>query len=600
MSDMSQLQSVVHALGWTLIHFLWQGLAVAGAYWLLCRLTPQRNAAFRYWSGMLAFLAAVTVPVATFMYYWPSSRILGGVEVFVTPLAPVAGNMGATVGQAISIALEPTIPVVVALWALGVSFLSLRAGMGWIGALRLVRLDTRAVHGVLSERFEQLKRQVGVSRAVRMLESARVQVPTVVGWIRPVILLPVAVLSRLPREQLEMVLAHELGHIRRYDYLFNLLQLVVETLFFYHPAIRWMSNQVRQEREHCCDDLVVAACGQPVLYARALANLEVLRDPLPVVALAASGGDLLHRVRRIIQGEVPGRQGGFSQLLTMMAVAVLVGTATVQGLEMRLRVLDSMETRPDWQAVSMYQGAAGRRGWVEGTRGFSVASLVAGAARAEHPAARSQSSGLDRENEPRVTTSTVADRHSGSKLPANAGQHATGVNASVEKPLSGESLFALPGPEAVSREEIMLLASIARPDAARLGARSPVGALLEDSEPSFEIEAETTVAPVYPFKARRKRIDGHVKLEFSVNRKGRAEDIRVVEARPADTFEKAAIAALEKWRFKVDDGYAGSQRLYQSFDFGMEEIGEILPKRERRCDITGSRICGLQRYNDKN
>jgi TonB family protein len=119
----------------------------------------------------------------------------------------------------------------------------------------------------------------------------------------------------------------------------------------------------------------------------------------------------------------------------------------------------------------------------------------------------------------------------------------------------------------------------------------------DDVRINFEITPETVVAPVYPFKARRKHINGFVRLEFSVDESGQTQNIKVVEAQPAEVFEKSAINALEKWVFKVDENHSENRRLYQIFDFDMEEPESILSKRERRCDITGSRICGLKVYN---
>ena len=131
-----------------------------------------------------------------------------------------------------------------------------------------------------------------------MLESAAVTVPTLVGWVRPVVLLPAAALSGLTPEQLEAILAHELAHVRRHDYLVNLLQSLVETLLFYHPAVWWVSAEVRAEREHCCDDLAVAVCGDRLVYVSALAELTSMERR--AFALAATDGSLLDRVRRIL------------------------------------------------------------------------------------------------------------------------------------------------------------------------------------------------------------------------------------------------------------------------------------------------------------
>jgi hypothetical protein len=132
-----------------------------------------------------------------------------------------------------------------------------------------------------------------------------VQVPAVIGWLRPIVLLPASALTGLTPLQLDALLAHELAHVRRWDYVVNLVQSVIETLLFYHPAVWWVSRQVRQEREHCCDDLAVAVCGDAVVYAKALVGMEGLRVPAPAFAVAAGGGSLLSRVRRLVAPAAP-------------------------------------------------------------------------------------------------------------------------------------------------------------------------------------------------------------------------------------------------------------------------------------------------------
>src|SRR5438045_2418615 len=130
-------------------------------------------------------------------------------------------------------------------------------------------------------RAHRLAARLRVNRPVRLLQSALVHVPAVLGCVRPVILLPASALTGLTPLQLEALLAHELAHVRRYDYLVNLVQSVIETLLFYHPAVWWISARVRDEREHCCDDLAVAVCGDPHFYASALLSMERLRVTTP-------------------------------------------------------------------------------------------------------------------------------------------------------------------------------------------------------------------------------------------------------------------------------------------------------------------------------
>ena len=165
---------------------------------------------------------------------------------------------------------------------------------------------------------------MGVGRAVALLESALVEVPVVIGYLRPVVLLPAGMATGLSTEQVESLLMHELAHIRRHDYLVNLLQSVVEGLLFYHPAVWWVSHVIRTEREHCCDDMVVELRGDARGYAGALAALESLRGPQ--AALAASGGSLVKRVRRLLRRS-EGPQG--SPAATVAAIVLLVGAAGI-------------------------------------------------------------------------------------------------------------------------------------------------------------------------------------------------------------------------------------------------------------------------------
>src|SRR5262249_33636479 len=152
----------------------------------------------------------------------------------------------------------------------------------------------------------RLCERLRLRRPVRLLHSALVQVPTVLGWLRPVVLLPLSAVAELPPAQLEALLAHELAHVRRHDYLVNLLQSVVGTLVFYRAAVGGVSERVRLERENCCDDWAVQVCGDRLVYARALTAMEELREvPLPL-ATAANGGPLLGRIRRLLGVEAAG------------------------------------------------------------------------------------------------------------------------------------------------------------------------------------------------------------------------------------------------------------------------------------------------------
>jgi hypothetical protein len=197
--------------------------------------------------------------------------------------------------------------------------------------VRNIRLrDNEPLEAAWLETLNDLRLRLGVSRPVRLLKSALVEVPTVIGWLRPVILVPAAALSGLTPRQLEAVLAHELAHVHRHDYLVNAFQCLVETLMFYHPVAWWISRCIREERENCCDDLVIEVCGDRLLYARALAAMEGLRGELPDLAFAASGGSLLNRIRRLLgvsseTGAVSIRQLSGLALLGVGLLVIVLG-----------------------------------------------------------------------------------------------------------------------------------------------------------------------------------------------------------------------------------------------------------------------------------
>ena len=191
---------------------------------------------------------------------------------------------------------------------------------------RLTRIASKATTE-WERAVQRLSAALGLRRSVCILESRLVDVPTVIGWLRPVILLPVSALTGMSTEQLETIVAHELAHIRRYDFLVNFLQTIVETVFFYHPATWWISRQIRIERENCCDDDAVAVCGDPLVYARALADLEHLRvSTLP--ALGANGGSLMARVRRVVSGPTRRCSSRWLAGISVIAVAALFLIAT--------------------------------------------------------------------------------------------------------------------------------------------------------------------------------------------------------------------------------------------------------------------------------
>lgn len=327
--------AVSQAVGWALLHLLWQGTVIAALLGTVLTLMDRRSANARYLvaCAALAILLACGAVTAVRNYEPPLSPPAVTATIgSALPAAEAPASNAVSVSEPASFEWRPFLrthlPEIVLLWMIGVALLSVRLLGSWIRALSLAA-GAAPAPPQWQRTLLHLSEALRLRRVVRLVESAAVEVPTVIGWVRPVILLPLSTLSGLSTEQIEMVLAHEIAHIRRHDFLVNLLQAVAETLLFYHPAVWWMSRRVRIEREHCCDDLAVAVCGNALQYARALTRLEELRVDNAQAVLAANGGSLLSRVRRLV-GSRRDTTAGASRWIA--GAAVLTGVALTLGL----------------------------------------------------------------------------------------------------------------------------------------------------------------------------------------------------------------------------------------------------------------------------
>ena len=333
-------------LGWTLLHFLWQGILVAALYALARALAGGRiSARGRYAIACASLLAMTAAPALT--YWWlgnsgQAARIGDLTDWGARQLAP---------GVAYSPVTDPwqqAMPGIVMAWFAGAAACSLRLLMGFISAAALRRSRHAPVLTEWQQTLDRLIERMHVSRSVRLLATDRVDSPSVIGWLRPVILAPVGVLCGLAPEQVEALLAHELAHVRRHDYLVNVLQGIAESLLFYHPAVWWISNQIRAEREHCCDDLAVAASGDVLVYARALAELESMRPAHFKAALSANDGSLLRRIRRLTNPVAAHRPAGWGAAWSLGALLLLgiagVAVTGAQGQSQPVVNLDTVWT----------------------------------------------------------------------------------------------------------------------------------------------------------------------------------------------------------------------------------------------------------------
>lgn len=515
---MPALAPWIDAIGWTLLHFVWQGLFIGVLYAAVRALVPQRASEVRYAVGLVALALLALAPLLTLAMLWPSADALPGDAAIASAIAADgAVDAGTWAGR-----LGAALPWLVAAWIAGVCLFAVRALLQWRCLDRIVRhwaqpqAQVDAMLAAIMARFDFRHR-------VRALVSERIDTPMLVGWIKPVILLPASVVLGFPRQQIELILAHELGHLRRGDHLVNLLQTVVETVLFYHPVVHWISREVRNERELCCDHLVLRTMrGEPSEYARTLAALEELRMEAPL-ALAASGGELLERVRRIVgvaapHGAVEGRSSG---RWLMLASGLLLAWSLAQRIDhTEIDVL--MPAAPELDAVR-----------VQAPTMPSITAMIAPPT-------------LARWHVPNLATVPVRDAVPAAAAPSAAA--ATVVDAQVAQAVApvpavvrtAATDSALASPREMAVAEIPAVAT----PAASSGRVSEVLSATP-AAPARPV-AIRSVAPQFPDHARRER--AVVEASFTIAANGSVRDIRFA-GRGEGAFRSEAERALRQWRF---------------------------------------------------
>ncbi len=295
---------ILRTLGWTLLHFLWQGAGLAALFAVASAVCRSASARYALAVGALVLMLASPVVTFTWLRAQANPAVRNGAGGAAAWAETSTQNATALPGSHAPIAESRSEQPVALLWLveawfLGVLLLSLRTAGGLLLIERMRRKEIQPVGAVLLARCVALQRRMGLDRMIRYCECHRLDAPAVLGWSRPVVLLPVRALTGLSEAQIEAVIAHELAHIRRLDCFVNLFQIATETLLFYHPAVWWVSQRIRTEREHCCDDEAIAICGDAVNYARALTLMEEWRTA-PVLMMAANRSPLAERVVRLL------------------------------------------------------------------------------------------------------------------------------------------------------------------------------------------------------------------------------------------------------------------------------------------------------------
>jgi TonB family protein len=538
MNVLVTLSAGVSAFGWCLLHFVWQAVAIGVAYALVRAILPRGNP--RYLAAMLALIAMAVCPIVTGVHEFSIVEApVGLADMTVVAETPAAAAPSITATPSWQSILGALLPWLVLAWAIGAGVLGARVYRQWRGLRRMLAAAEQLPEW--QSRARQFASRLGLRRMVPVLASVRVSTPTLVGWVKPAVVLPLAVLTRMPPEQIDMVLAHELAHLKRLDPIANLFQVVLETLFFYHPVVHWISREARNERELCCDALALRVTGgERRDFVAALAGLEEFRAGRAGLALAASGGVLVERAW-FIAGSPP-RHKPF-HLRDQLVVAAVTSTLLL-GL--------------------------GWTGWRE----------FAWQQRAEAMIVASDASILQQVRQDAVHPLTLLP------LPSMVSGLRSLSVASVEASAS-------PSDEAITAPAIRL-APIQQPVVAFADIQShiaPIAALIVEpsSVPIAAPRELHTARPVYPAQALLAGTQGQVVVEFALDAAGIPRDLEVVNS-SSSQFDVAALQAMASWRFAAPA--VPGRRYRQAFTFRLGADSGNDAAAAQPCMITtGTHIC---------
>lgn len=300
----------LYSLSLTLVHFLWQGLLVALILKSLLFIVDKNKSKLRYTLATLAMLVNGILAVLTYTMVYPDTSSGMNNNLSPIPLTSLVNELTQqnalfTYQELLPSILAHSLPYLSLFWLATIIILASKLLIEIRNVNNLPKHSSVSPSLVLSVRFEELAKQIELTKTPKLLISLKAEVPMAIGWLKPVVLLPATMVTGLNSAQLEMLILHELAHIRRNDYLVNFLQTLIELLFFFHPSVHWVGKQMRNEREYCSDDIAVEHCGDAIAYAHTLTDTASLCSKnhfhtIPTMAMAASGGDLKTRVLRLV------------------------------------------------------------------------------------------------------------------------------------------------------------------------------------------------------------------------------------------------------------------------------------------------------------
>lgn len=586
---LAELQAVISSIGWSLIHFLWQGTLITLVYWIITRSIQSIHA--KYWTGMALVVISLLVPLTNSIKL---SAQLNIQETVLLAQPVLAGYQSFTTEHILLYLIESSLPYFVLMWVLTVMFLSFRLIKSWI-RLAAIKHECEPED---SRKLKQLVKNIAIKLdlpTIPMLKvSQAVLVPAAYGLLKPTVLLPLSLISQIPQNQLEAIIKHELCHLKRNDFVHNIIQLCADILLFFHPGIRWMNYDIRHIREQCCDQLVLSNDTEALTYAKALTNIASYTSGLEFkhsVHLGINDGMLLNRVKILLHNK--SNQSSlmiFVPLLMMIAFVFMM----LQPFTGQSDTYSDLNTRMN-QATYQQQEELNQTASSRINFGLYDFYPTLNAEPEIEPSVVANDSEIELIREPKLTAisqSTIAELSASISVDDNSSltnrndilnnepaPRATVVNLDLisEMPVAD-----------VNDMSFNVVTDAAYAEFA--SSDSPTQVLQSfDQQNSIMPTFKRYQDPVYPQNFWYNQIEQDVIATFRIRPNGKAYNIKVSSQKnDYIAFEQEVIKAIKKWKFEPESlNHSTLQRTYQQiFSFAISE--EV----EKNCDwvFTGSRV----------
>ena len=558
----SNFSNIGNAIGWTLIHFLWQGTILFLSYWIITRIFLKGKINFQYWIGITFIALCLIIPAREFIIQLDSGKsdIIHQIGMSIDAIESI-GILSPT--EIFISLMQKFIPYLVIFWTISVFLISFNLIKSWFSLVRLGKETSLELPDNLLKKLKQAMGKLKLKFKPIVILSNKINIPATFGYFKPVILLPVSLIAKLPSEQMEAVLLHELCHIKRADFLHNIMQLLVETLFFYHPLTKWISRDIRKIREQCCDELVLELKTDPLVYAKALTNIASIynnnkSNTASYLQIAVNDGELFNRIKSLMLNERSKSPLTTISLAILFLVLALVVLNTIfktknhqnsllfetDSLVKKENNLQQQEIRPTYLTPNVYQ--------------------LINQQQQQKPTHNSTNNNANIA-EPKLTDSKVKQSVESTNtlnntFITNENKLTNDIHVSNAKTNDEKSQIN----DLTITEEIKAqntLVQEVKPPILETGINNNYPRIIK------------RVNPVYRRIARSRGIEGTVILSFSINSNGRVKKITVDKSSPLKLLDGNAKQALRQWRFdpKSINEYNIKNRYQQIFSFNLNE-----------------------------